>query len=160
MAKNDKKSPKARAMPVTTAKQPKTGFSARQPEKQPKTGDSVDYNALQLSWHLSLAETVDPFGWHRIDIGALRAKLAVFEGKTWNEVLVADSRRNHSVQQDALCKTARDRLAAIGQDDVDDLVSLRLTGTERIWGIRHKHILKILWWDPEHEVCPSQKKHS
>jgi hypothetical protein len=106
---------------------------------------------------------VDPFGWHRIDTAKLeevRRKLGDFESMTWNEILVVAGRRNHAVAVDRLCKAAQDRLEEIGQGDVDELTSLRLSGPERVWGIRAGHILKILWWDPEHTVCPALLKHT
>ncbi|RKZ46349.1 MAG: hypothetical protein DRR00_24365, partial [Candidatus Parabeggiatoa sp. nov. 3] len=52
------------------------------------------------------------------------------------------------------------RLAEIHQDDIDELFSLRLSGKERLWGILDNHILKILWWDANHDVWPSKKKHT
>ncbi len=33
-------------------------------------------------------------------------------------------------------------------------------GKQRIWGIKDRNILKVLWWDPDHEVCPSLKKYT
>ena len=35
------------------------------------------------------------------------------------------------------------------------LFSVRLTGRIRLWGLRDVSILRVLWWDPEHTVCPS-----
>jgi hypothetical protein len=59
-----------------------------------------------------------------------------------------------------LCKTARDRLEDLRLEDIDELVSLRLGGAERVWGIRDGNVMLLLWWDPEHAVCPSLKKHT
>ena len=84
-------------------------------------------------------------------------RLGAFEKMTWTEIERGGS---HQVEKHRLCKAARDRLLTIQQDDVDELFSLRLTGTNRIWGIRVEGTLRILWWDPEHKVCPSPKKHT
>jgi len=132
-------------------------------QKKPRAVSDPAQNNYNLSWHISLLEMVDPFGWHILDANKLlelRDKLGQFENKNWNEVLVREKDHNHSVSVESLCKAAQDRLMEIGQDDIDDLVSLRLTGKERVWGIRHQHILKLLWWDPDHQVCPSKKKHT
>jgi hypothetical protein len=105
----------------------------------------------------------DPFGWHEIERGKIddiRQKLIQFEGKSWNEILIKGKRWNHSVLVDDLCKDAKDRLLNMGQDDVEELVTLHLSGLERIWGIRDMGVLKLLWWDPYHQVCPSLKKHT
>jgi hypothetical protein len=50
---------------------------------------------------------------------------------------------------------AQRRLVAIAQDDIDDLFSLHLGGKPRVWGVRDGSVLRLLWWDPEHEICPS-----
>jgi len=49
-------------------------------------------------------------------------------------------------------------LAEIHQDDIDELFSLRLSSKECLWGILDNHILKILWWNMNHEVWPSKKE--
>ena len=45
-------------------------------------------------------------------------------------------------------------------DDNETLISLRLKGRQRVWGIRILSVLNLLWWDPEHEVFHSEKKHT
>ncbi len=54
---------------------------------------------------------------------------------------------------------AKKRLQEIAQDDAEErLYSLRVNGKPRVVGIRDRNVIYILWWDPEHEVCPSEKK--
>ena len=77
---------------------------------------------------------------------------------TWQEIL--ESRQHHPIEINRLCPAAQRRLAEISQDDIDDLISLRLGGRERIWGIRDGATLKLLWWDPDHQVCPATLKHT
>lgn len=50
--------------------------------------------------------------------------------------------------------------SGVDNDDLDQLFSLRLTVRKRVWGIKEGNIFWILWWDPEHEVCKSHKKHT
>jgi hypothetical protein len=105
-------------------------------------------------------EFVDPFGWHTVDvltIRKVREKLAHFETMTWNEILVTGKKRNHSVAISQLCTQAQRRLRDSGQEDLDELVSLRLSGPERVWGILREGVLAVIWWDPDHKVCPSIK---
>jgi len=131
--------------------------------KRPRNELLPSYNEHSISWHISLMETVDPFGWHVIDrtkAHEIREKLSHFESQTWNEITVKSKDRNHSVPIGELCKRAQDRLVELNQDDIDELVSLRLSGVERVWGIRSKDIFRILWWDPNHQVCPSSKKNT
>lgn len=108
-------------------------------------------------------EVVGPFGWHQVDgflTLKLREKLAHFESRTWNEILVQSNKQNHAVDKNRLSRVAQRRLEALQADDVDSLVSLRLSGRERVWGILRGAILDLLWWDPEHQVYPSLKKHT
>jgi len=105
----------------------------------------------------------DPFGWQKLDrvkFAEIRKKLTEFEKLTWNEILVANQHKNHTVRRDKLSKDARDRLTALQLDDQEDFVSLRLTGVERVWGIRIEGAMTLIWWDPNHLVCPSLKKHT
>ena len=105
-------------------------------------------------------EMCDPFGWHRIDGAILleiREKLRNFESMTWGQIMGPQS---HMVSTMSLCKNARERLAQLKLDELEELFSLRLSGKERVWGVLEHNILTLLWWDPDHEVCPSLKKHT
>ncbi len=103
-------------------------------------------------------ELVDPFGWHGVDAETLlsiRQKLAHFETMTWNEILVTGKKRNHSIAVEDLCLQAQHRLEEVGLA-LDDVVSLRLSGPERVFGYLDNGVLVLLWWDPLHQVCPSK----
>ncbi len=94
-------------------------------------------------------------GWGSVDdaqLHEIRQKLAHFEAKTWNEILVKEKHRNHTVPISKLRPSARERLEAMRLDDVDEVVSLRLTGPQRVWGYRIVAVFHVLWWDPEHKV--------
>ena len=82
-------------------------------------------------------------------------KLQYFESMTWAEIMRAAGGRargtnHHFVEVEKLTKQARERLTEIGQDDVSELFSLRLDATKRIYGIRDRRALKLLWYDPHH----------
>lgn len=104
-------------------------------------------------------EMVDPFGWHVLDEGTLRqvhSKLSDFERSTWNDIFVKGRHHHHSVPVARFCAEARRRLQALRLDDLDELHRLRLMGKQRVWGIFAEGIFTLLWWDPEHLVCPWQ----
>lgn len=88
----------------------------------------------------------------------MRQKLGYLESQTWNKITIKGKKQNHSIPVEDLCRAAQEGLLAVKQNDVAELVSLHLSGKERVWGIRDKYIFKILWWDPDHLVCPSLKK--
>lgn len=151
--KRQRKTPSAAISPQPT-KQP--AFATRPDvRKVPNVGPSTSVNDQHPSWRISRLELVDPFGWHIIDgplLHAIHQKLAHFESKTWNEILVKEKHRNHTVPVTKLCSDARGRLAALKLDDLEEIVSLRLTGPQRVWGYRIEAVLHLLWWDPEHGV--------
>ncbi len=105
----------------------------------------------------------EPFGWHEVDeptLHEIRQKLKWFESMTINQIFVESKHVNHSVTRDKLCAEARKRLIELKLDDQDELHSLHLSGVKRVWGILSENVLTLLWWDPNHQVCPSYKKHT
>jgi hypothetical protein len=123
----------------------------------------TSFNDEHPSWRVSRLEFVDPFGWHDVDalkIREIRQKLANFESMTWNDILIKAKKQNHSVPLSRLCKEAQDRLIEMRLDNLDELVSLHLSGIERVWGFRMHAVFHVLWWDPHHRVCPSLLKHT
>ena len=110
-----------------------------------------------------MLELCAPFGWHEVDQGTIeriRERLKCFESMTWAEILNEGGKRNHFIKVGDLCKPARQRLTALKQDDVDQILSLALAAKGRIWGILENSVVRLLWWDPNHLVCPSHKKHT
>lgn len=130
------------------------------PSKVPRAQPIENFYNLHPAWRISLVEMCDPFGWHEIHkdkLAEIRKKLADLEKSTWREILMDSKKQNHSISVDKLSKEARRRLTALKQEDVENVISLRLSGAERVFGIRHNIALTLLWWDPYHQVCPSLK---
>jgi len=125
-----------------------------------KGGSSEDE---RITWHINTLDIDGPWGWKDIDPtvlwDTLLHRLSNFETMKWSEIK-ADKKYNHSIPISDLSPAAQRRLTDIEQDDIDELFSLRLSGQERVFGIRERHILKLLWWDPRHEVCKSTKRHT
>lgn len=128
-----------------------------------KPGFHEDPHKLRPAWRVGAMEMRDPYGWHHLDAGMIhyiREKMRHFEAMTWNEILVRDNKNNHRVETSRLCKAAKDRLVELRLEDLEQLVSLRLSNTERIWGPLEHNVMSILWWDPFHDICPSLKKYT
>ena len=85
-------------------------------------------------------------------------KLRDFETMTWAEIKVRTG--SHSIDVGDIIPDAWNRLVEIGRDQEDTIFSLRLSGQERVLGIRRDAILHLLWWDPEHRVCESHLTHT
>ncbi len=103
-----------------------------------------------------------PFGWNApieemAPLLYVLPKLKDFETMTWQEI---SGHRHHSIPVDTLSANAKRRLSDLKLDDIDEVFSLALTGTQRVVGIRDQNVFRVLWWDPEHRVCSSHKKHT
>jgi len=79
---------------------------------------------------------------------------------TWREILLDAKKQNHFLGVWTICPGAQKRLEELGYGDLKKIVSLRLSGKERIWGVMEEGALSVLWWDPEHTVCPVEKKYT
>lgn len=106
---------------------------------------------------------MDPtFGWGVVlnDGGfwqGVLPKLQYFESMTWTEIV---GKRHHAIPFGSLSREAKQRLTELNMDDIEEVFSLALGGRERVVGIRDRGVFRVLWWDPEHRVCLSHKKHT
>ena len=69
-----------------------------------------------------------------------------FETMTWGEIL---GRHHHAIAVNDIIEPAQNRLEQLGHDDQAELVSFRLSNTERIWAIRSGEEAFLLWWGSE-----------
>jgi hypothetical protein len=114
-------------------------------------------------WSFRMLDMGGPWCWGVMDQQTFMRvldRLRNLESMTWVEI--TNTTGSHFIEMDKLNKDAISRIADLKYDDIDELYSLRITGQERIFGIRYgrDHVLRILWWDPKHQVCPSPKKHT
>lgn len=132
--------------------------SEKKPRKDPSIKNPLNENP---AWHVSILEENGPWGWRSIDevlfFGQILPKIRNLESMFWKDIL---GRQNHEVPVSQISADAQKRLTELNLDDAEMLVSLRLTGTQRIWGIRVGSVLRILWWDPHHQVYPTKLKHT
>lgn len=157
-----KSGPKIKSNP-TADKNPKFA-SNPSVGKNPKVSSNPEFfYDLNPTWRVAQIELCDPFGWHILPIDQfsyVKEKLSNFESMTWRDILVDGRKFNHLIETDKLIKPARDRLEELGQNDLEEILSLRLSGKERVWGVLDRGSLNLLWWDPDHKICPSPKKHT
>src|SRR5262245_1120734 len=79
-------------------------------------------------------------------------RLRHLEKMNWREILGRD---HHEIPVESLCREAQERLRTMGIDDIDSVLSIRVTGRERIRGYRLDGVVLLLWWDPDHQACPA-----
>ncbi len=133
----------------------KIPHSTKTPRIEPSLRPSLDDRPV---WQVSTLDIDGPWGWQNIDktyfFKHILPKIQNFESMMWKEILGRDS---HEVNVEQVSKAAQKRLTEIRLDDFERLVSLRFSAKERLWGVKINNILKIIWWDPKHEVYPTQK---
>lgn len=140
---------------------PKIGVTVPAEGRSPRhTQDPQSFQARQPVWRVRRADMAGEFSFAGISGAQLRDlhdRLGNLETMTWAQI---PSTGSHPIPISDLSKEAQARLRELRIDDVDELYSLRLAGRPRCWGIRRGEVLELLWWDPEHRVCPSHKKHT
>lgn len=93
----------------------------------------------------------------------LLESLKVRESTTWATLLTqtGGKRRgtnSHHIPMHELVKEAQDRATELGIVE-DELLSLRLDGTHRVFGIFEEGVLNVIWFDRNHEICPASKRN-
>ena len=143
--KNNSKIPKAFISPIES-KTPKAGAFPTDRHQPEFKAEQMDRDG-QWGW--------DHF--HPSQIQEVFQKIFEYQKLSWQDLR---NNGSHFVDREGLCSEAQKRLTQLQKEDLDQLFSLRLTGRKRIWGIKEGNILWLLWWDPNHEVCLSHKKHT
>ena len=115
----------------------------------------------KLVWKVSKIDDNFKWGWNQITcpcfLKNIWEKMHNFETMTWEEILGPN---NHAISIDDITKDAKERLRKLEHDDEETLVSFRITGEQRIWAIRSQDDAFLLWWDPKHEICPSNMRYT
>lgn len=129
--------------------------------KKPVSVPIVSTQTKKLVWKVARIDDNSPWGWNQITcpdfLRNIWDKMRNFETMTWSEIL---GRNHHAIAVNDIIQPAQNRLEQLGYDDQAELVSFRLSNTERIWAIRSGEEAFLLWWDPNHEIYPSALKHT
>jgi len=140
-----KKQPSIKVKPPIS-KTPKLG-------KIPREDGSIIFSFLkfdgQSKW--CLAEKA-----HTHDFWEIGEKLKSFEQMQWKH-LAADQENHHSVPFYKISNDAQKVAGDLKIDDYEEIWSLRLTGTQRLWGVRDEQYFIAIWWDPDHQIYPTKK---
>lgn len=130
-------------------------------ERPAKHARSREMPATAISWRFSRADKGGPFAWTSLQdpavYKAVMERLHCFETMSEREIGESGS---HPIPLASLSKEAQRRLQEIQQDDIDALMSFRINGPTRVFCIREREAMRVLWYDPDHQVCPAPKKHT
>lgn len=92
-------------------------------------------------------------------------KIIDYSTMTWAEIKRQThdngKSKHHIISPEQLSKEARERLKAKQLDEFSDaMFSFALQNKLRIIGIRMGAQFLAIWYDPQHEFCPSKLKHT
>lgn len=90
----------------------------------------------------------------------LHEKLGQYETQTCAEIWGQYDNGCKKYEVEAAHENIMKRLVELERDDETAVHTLRVNGKYRIYGILREHIFYVLWIDREHEMYPSQLKHT
>lgn len=130
--------------------------------KTPAIGVDTTWNDDYPSWRVGLLQVAasDPFTWKDLTAEKLleiREHLANFETMTWNQISVQGKYQHHTIPVNRIIAPAQRRLRELGLGSYEDLFRFRIGNMPRIWGIRDRQVMHVIWWDPDHLICPSNR---
>lgn len=139
-------------------------------EREPKSTPRSQGNDRKLVFSLQYADRAHNDGWawpataagdawEILDFMCETSKL------TWGEIMSQMTGPNHrrrpkhsSYNFGSVGTVAQRRLAELRLDEIfEEFFRFRLTGEKRLWGFRTEDVFHLLWWDPEHQVYPTDR---
>lgn len=146
----------------------KTSKKSYNKTKQPITIKS-EWDKEKVIWSFEKIDKNGSFAFNindeKFDHKLILEKMVQYSTMTWAEVKQATHdggrNKNHYLDLNLISKEAKDRLKFLGlEEDTDSIFSFAITNKLRIIGIRKEEKFYVLWYDAEHKVCISKKKHT
>ena len=160
-----------RRISISKGRRPKTTAPMRGAgDKKPKTDVDLTESHLDSPMKISFQyvdrDSAQSWVW---PTGAAIADVVNFlvdiSSTNWSELLNQSTgslrrrRKHHPMPFDGVCKDARDRVLKLHLDEkFDEFFRFRADGEGRLWGFEQSGTFYPLWWDPEHQVVPSERK--
>ena len=120
--------------------------------------ESVDF--VIIVWHFAFDLEREEFQ-HKNFL----QKMIAYSNMTWSDVKKQThddgKSKHHFLSIDSLSKETIDRIKFKKlQEYSDSIFSFAFQNKLRIVGIRINECFHVLWYDSEHEICPSKKKNT
>lgn len=111
---------------------------------------------VSLIWRLAHLDLDGKWGWHKLvraHVADLHKIFVAAETTPIHELM--KNKRLKKIPVKHICGEAKRRLKDLDHDDADDIWEFRdLKEKRRAWGFLVKDNFYVLWWDPNHSVCP------
>ena len=127
------------------------------PAKIPKHGQAEENaNQQRFCWRCDHIYLDGEWGFQHAECrqlwGEVIPRLHALEAMTWAEIYARRDTSTHPMPVDKIEASARARLAEKGLGDQEGLFQINVRGGIRLWGVRDRAILYLLWFDPNHTV--------
>lgn len=130
------------------------------PDRLPHADSSPD----RVCWRFEHVDHDGPWGFSAVsgeDLCDLLRKLRDFERMTVRELFHQSGALGKSYDMEELpSKQAKDRLEELRLADQTRISRLRMNGPGRLYGFLDGNIFHVVFWDPDHAIWPSRKKHT
>jgi hypothetical protein len=150
VAKSERRA-KARTV-VPAGRQTKTeSLTSTQGEKPLFCFAHADVNANPL-WAFK------PDGEHASELFVFLCEMAKL---TWREIEAMRAKghkRHHDQDVESICVEAKQdfKRVRLGEIFGADIFRFRVDGEKRLWGFRKGATFHVIWWDPGHQVYPTE----
>ena len=148
------------------------GKSTKGHSQDTRKRTSTAVNSSDSRCPIWLFDRIDKKGAFAFDINApyfdhkdFLSKMIEYSSMTWAEIKKQthdmDKSKHHYLVYSALSKDARDRIDDLNMFDLTDAIfSFAFNNTLRIIGFRDNEYFHVVWYDRNHQFCPSKLKHT
>ncbi|WP_444962762.1 hypothetical protein [Nocardiopsis sp. M1B1] len=117
-----------------------------------------------MCWRFEHVDHEGPWGFSEVageDLCDLLRKLWDFERMSVRELFHQSGGLAKSYDLEGLPnKQAKERLEHLRLADQTRISRLRMNGPGRLYGFVDENVFHVVFWDPEHAIWPSAKKHT
>lgn len=139
-------------------KLPKTSLLPKTIKEAVHTKNPEGYQDQLLAWHFECMDHSGKWPCTYPTLESIKDRLHEYEKRKWSELRGESS---HPLPVEKIIRRAQERLDQLGHRDYAHLYQLDIRGPgqkQRLWGLREENIFNILWWDPNHEIYPVEKR--
>lgn len=157
------KSARLRARPVM---EPTPRFGSNPADRTPRKGASPDsIFQMQMAWTADEADREGEWSWGPRDwtdddwSEVIERSLNNFATLTWAEIerFSTDNghRSHHPMPVDSIVQESQNRLYKIEKME-EEIYRFRVGNRRRIWGFRRANVFDLVWYDPLHNIYPTE----